>query len=119
MGTLLFNLDYVNKISKGNVAIKLDFLHILIADIEYSIAEINEELDAGNNIQASESIHRLATSFFLLGISSFRKQMKTIEDLARTASDPDLLKNLIIKMEAISKIVIKEIRESAENMTRR
>ena len=119
MGTLLFNLDYVNKISKGNVAIKLDFLHILIADIEYSIAEINEELDAGNNIQASESIHRLATSFFLLGISSFRKQMKTIEDLARTASDPDLLKNLIIKMEAISKIVIKEIRESAQNMTRR
>lgn len=119
MGTLLFNLDYVNKISNGNVAIKLDFLNILIADIEYSIAEINEELDAGNNIEASESVHRLATSFFLLGISSFSNQIKTIEDLARTESDPDLLKIMIIRLEAVSKTVITEIRESVENMTKR
>ena len=119
MGTLLFNLDYVNKISNGNAAIKLDFLNILIADIEYSIAEINEELDAGNNTVASESVHRLATSFFLLGISSFRNEMKTIEDLARKDSNPELLNSLIIRMEAISKTVITEIRESAENLMRR
>ena len=81
MKPLLYNLEYVNKISRGNLAITLDFLNTLTTDIEFSIAEINEALDAGNNIEAAESVHRLATSFFLLGISSFGDEMKTIEGL--------------------------------------
>ncbi|MEN9684507.1 MAG: hypothetical protein RLZZ28_293 [Bacteroidota bacterium] len=110
-GGLLFDLSYLNEISRGDTAFMQKMVDLFIEQIPASIAEINDAYKNADLVKVKALAHRTKSSIDTLCISSLQSVIKEIEMMAMQHQSGEKMDLLIQEMNNIYPKVIEQLKK--------
>jgi CheY-like chemotaxis protein/HPt (histidine-containing phosphotransfer) domain-containing protein len=107
----LYNLDYIVQFSRGNPDFVRKMIRLFIEQIPAAVDEIKTAYKESNLETVSRTAHRIKPNIDNFGIEDLKKDIRTIESLAKEGIASDELEILIGRLENVIRKVVSELEQ--------
>ncbi|MCC7524250.1 MAG: response regulator [Chitinophagaceae bacterium] len=104
--TALYNLSFLESVSKGNHNLLRQMLLVFVEQTPAAVAQIREAYDKHDFAEIYANAHRIKPDIDNLNIASLKDDIRRIEGFAAQKQNGDMLKNLILKLDNTIKQVV-------------
>lgn len=107
----LYNLDnLISMIGSDSESIK-EFVDLFLDTSVQTMNELNSSYEAENISQVGAMAHKLKSSIDLMGISSLKTDIRSIEKIGKELKNVNMLKELISNLNQVLQLVHKQMKE--------
>lgn len=83
----IYNLNYLQEVSKGNIAFMLDMIHIFLTKTPETLDLLRLELESKNWEMVGFYAHKLKATYSYMGMQELREYLILIEKSAKQLQD--------------------------------
>lgn len=106
----LINLDYLNEISEGDQDFIREMISLFIVNTPISLEEIRHSFEKNDFVKLKSEIHKLKSSFNLLGIEQVSQCIISIEKELERGGNNEKLKKQLNEFDELSHESLDEVR---------